>query len=125
MKIFMVNLIHLLSHNLKWMMFNLLQQSDWLAGEFRDCNGESNGLELPVDVLREEGNCSDNKAGSNKTSRQSNANEIRIQPLVWIKLLTNQFSCIIFDRLNREIFTSHRLHIPQSLRPRQGITSEA
>ena len=40
-------------------------------------------MELPEDVIRDEGNCSDNKAGSNKTSRQSSiANQIRIQPLV-------------------------------------------
>ena len=64
-------------------MFNLILQSDWLAGEFRDCNGESNGMELPEDVIQDEGNCSDNKAGSNKTSRQSStSNELRIQPLV-------------------------------------------
>ena len=65
-------------------------QSDWLAGEFRDCNGESNGIELPEDVLLEEGNCSDKSAGSNKTTNfSSTSNDIRIQPLV--KIEKNEF----------------------------------
>ena len=34
-------------------------QSGWLAGEFRDCNGESNGISLPLDVILNEALCDD------------------------------------------------------------------
>ena len=36
-------------------------QSGWLSKQFRDCNGESNGIALPEDVQQEEKFCDGNK----------------------------------------------------------------
>ena len=33
-------------------------QSAWLEGAFRDCNGESNGMELPLETRQAEAICS-------------------------------------------------------------------
>merc|ERR1712106_1058548 len=33
-------------------------KSAWLAAEFRDCNGESNGTPLPLETLQKEAICS-------------------------------------------------------------------
>lgn len=33
--------------------------SDWEFGFFRDCNGESNGISLPLDVILNEALCDD------------------------------------------------------------------
>ena len=37
----------------------LILQIDWLSGEFRDCNGESNGVAIPSNILAEEKFCDD------------------------------------------------------------------
>ena len=37
-------------------------QSGWLSRQFRDCNGESNGIALPDSVLQEEKFCEGNSS---------------------------------------------------------------
>ena len=75
-------------HN-KAKLFNFhIFKNDWLAGEFRDCNGESNGINLPDDVLKEEVNCSDDKGNTTANLSINKKNEedlvIRIPSLVSI-----------------------------------------
>ena len=63
-----------------------MSQSDWLAGEFRDCNGESNGISLPKDVIDGEADCDDLDALANNNMtdkiRIGGDNDIKIPSLV-------------------------------------------